>query len=186
MIFTTRVISVMCIESPRGPCDLLLDEITTDSTLKSFSDSIPARFEISKLSLRRTTLSFENGHIVRPFSSMSETRILRYGPSRGITCRVYRGEASMCLFCPHILTGKTIQFMVEPSYCIGVLKLMIQEMMELPSTDIRILHAGNELSDGHMVSDSYSWSIAPESILILFAHMPGVKMPQNGALPAVV
>ena len=67
-------IAVMCVESPRGPCDLFLDDITTDCTFKELFASIAAHFEISKLSVAKTSLSFENGDIVRP--SLMQTRIL--------------------------------------------------------------------------------------------------------------
>ena len=166
-------IPVMCIESPRGPCDLLLDEITTDSTFKELFASIAARFEISKLSLM-TTLSFENGHIVRPFSSMSETLILRYGPNGGITCRVYGGDASMQLFYKN-LTGKTIQFMVEPSYSIELVKLMIQDEDGIPPNQLRLVFSGRQLDDDRSRLSDYNIQNCSTIYSVLRLRGPGVE-----------
>ena len=151
-------ISVMCIESPRGPCDLFLEDITTNCTFKQLFASIAAHLEIYKLSPAKTTLSFENGKIVTPVGS-PDTRILQYGPSGGITCRAYSGQAysgmgSFMIFCK-TLTGTTITLdNVEPSKQIAAVKLMIQDRNGTPPDQQRIIYAGMELQhDSLQLSD---------------------------------
>ena len=75
-------VSVMCVESPRGPCDLFLDDVTSDCTFEELFASIDAHFEVSVLSVK---LSFEN-EVVSPY--FPNTGILQYGPAGGITCQV--------------------------------------------------------------------------------------------------
>ena len=162
-------VSVMCLESPRGPCELFLEDITTDCSFKELFASIAAHFEISELSVEiNMTLSFENGKIVRRSPSMSETRILQYGPAGGITCRVFK-EGSMTIIIK-TLTQKTIPLIVKPSTRIADVMCMIEYKEGIPIDQMRLIFAGLQLVEDRRLSD---YNIQKECTIHLILRLCG-------------
>ena len=57
-------LSVTCVQSPRGPCELFLDNITTESTVTDVIRSIAEHFVEDHSSVKSVKLAFSNGTVL--------------------------------------------------------------------------------------------------------------------------